>query len=89
MCHSPPPAAVTHCHPLPAVPLVVSDGTCWESKAEEGLDNDGWWGICQQKTVAYPFCRLLPAVVIHRLPLPAVALVVCDGTCWESMAKAG
>jgi hypothetical protein len=30
----PPLAVVTHCHLLPAVTLVVSDGTCWESKAE-------------------------------------------------------
>jgi hypothetical protein len=33
--HSLPPAAVTHRRPLPAVALVVSNGTCWESKAEE------------------------------------------------------
>ncbi len=28
-------------------------------------------------------------MVIHRLPLPAIALVVCDRTCWESTAKVG
>ena len=90
--HSPPPAVVSHCHPLPPLPavaLAVSDGPCWESKAEEGLCDYSWWGICHQKTAAYPFCCLLPAVFIHRLPLPDVCLVVCNGACWERVAQAG
>jgi hypothetical protein len=29
--------------------LIIRDGICWESTAEAGLEDDGWWGIVGER----------------------------------------
>jgi hypothetical protein len=71
--------------PLLLLIVFVSRLILWESMAEAGLEDNSWWGVCQQKT-NLPVSP--PAAHCCCLLSSAAAIVVHDKICYE-MAETG